>query len=111
MPSSDRKLELKTMTSVAQIGSQPAVYSKGLTEAPREGERTALALIALLLGKTPPPVLIGLKWFIDSILTAYFACPAWSFTVCPLRRIVRMIKTKGMGLAAWEKRKRRKKCV
>jgi hypothetical protein len=31
MPSTDRKLELKAKTSVAQNGSQPYVYAKGLT--------------------------------------------------------------------------------
>jgi hypothetical protein len=31
MPSTDRKLELKANTSVAQTGSQPFVYAKGLT--------------------------------------------------------------------------------
>ena len=30
MPSTDRKLELKAKTSVAQNGSQPFVYAKGL---------------------------------------------------------------------------------
>jgi hypothetical protein len=30
MPSTDRKLELKAKTSVAQSGSQPFVYAKGL---------------------------------------------------------------------------------
>jgi hypothetical protein len=30
MPSTDRKLELKAKTSVAQTVSQPAVYAKGL---------------------------------------------------------------------------------
>jgi hypothetical protein len=30
MPSTDRKLELKAMTSVAQTASQVAVYAKGL---------------------------------------------------------------------------------
>jgi hypothetical protein len=30
MPSTDRKLELKANTSVAQTGSQPYVYAKGL---------------------------------------------------------------------------------
>jgi hypothetical protein len=30
MPSTDRKLELKAKTSVAQTGSQPYVYAKGL---------------------------------------------------------------------------------
>jgi hypothetical protein len=30
MPSADRKLELKAKTSVAQTGSQPCVYAKGL---------------------------------------------------------------------------------
>jgi hypothetical protein len=30
MPSTDRKLELKAKASVAQTGSQPAVYAKGL---------------------------------------------------------------------------------
>jgi hypothetical protein len=30
MPSTDRKLELKAKTSVAQTGSQPFVYGKGL---------------------------------------------------------------------------------
>jgi hypothetical protein len=30
MPSTDRKLELKAKTSVAQTASQPAVYAKGL---------------------------------------------------------------------------------
>jgi hypothetical protein len=30
VPSTDRKLELKAKTSVAQTGSQPAVYAKGL---------------------------------------------------------------------------------
>jgi hypothetical protein len=30
MPSTDRKLELKAKTSVAQTGSQPFVYAKGL---------------------------------------------------------------------------------
>jgi hypothetical protein len=30
MPSTDRKLELKAKTSVAQTGSQPFVYVKGL---------------------------------------------------------------------------------
>jgi hypothetical protein len=32
MPSSDRKLELKAKTSVAQTGSQPFVYVKGLNQ-------------------------------------------------------------------------------
>jgi hypothetical protein len=32
MPSTDRKLELKAKTSVAQTGSQLFVYAKGLTE-------------------------------------------------------------------------------
>jgi hypothetical protein len=32
MPSTDRKLELKGKTSVAQTGSQPYVYAKGLRE-------------------------------------------------------------------------------
>jgi hypothetical protein len=32
MPSTDRKLELKAKTSVAQTGSQPYVYAKGLIE-------------------------------------------------------------------------------
>jgi hypothetical protein len=32
MPSTDRKLELKARTSVAQTGSQPFVYAKGLIE-------------------------------------------------------------------------------
>jgi hypothetical protein len=32
-----------------------------LLEAPREGERTGLAQIALLLGKSPPPP--GTDWF------------------------------------------------
>jgi hypothetical protein len=31
MPSTDRKLELKAKTSVAQTASQAAVYAKGLT--------------------------------------------------------------------------------
>jgi hypothetical protein len=31
MPSTDRKLELKAKTTVAQTGSQPCVYAKGLT--------------------------------------------------------------------------------
>jgi hypothetical protein len=31
MPSSDRKLELKAKTSVAQTASQTAVYAEGLT--------------------------------------------------------------------------------
>jgi hypothetical protein len=31
MPSTDRKLELKAKISVAQTGSQPFVYAKGLT--------------------------------------------------------------------------------
>jgi hypothetical protein len=31
MPSTDRKLELKAKTSVAQTGSQPYVYAIGLT--------------------------------------------------------------------------------
>jgi hypothetical protein len=31
MPSTDRKLELKAKTSVAQTDSQPCVYAKGLT--------------------------------------------------------------------------------
>jgi hypothetical protein len=31
MPSTDRKLELKAKTSVAQTASQSAVYAKGLT--------------------------------------------------------------------------------
>jgi hypothetical protein len=30
MPSTDRKVELKAKTSVAQSGSQPFVYAKGL---------------------------------------------------------------------------------
>jgi hypothetical protein len=30
MPSTERKLELKAKTSVAQTGSQPFVYAKGL---------------------------------------------------------------------------------
>jgi hypothetical protein len=30
MPSTDRKLELKAKASVAQTGSQPFVYAKGL---------------------------------------------------------------------------------
>jgi hypothetical protein len=30
MPSTDRKLELKAKTSVAQTGLQPFVYAKGL---------------------------------------------------------------------------------
>jgi hypothetical protein len=30
MPSTDRKLELKAKTSLAQTGSQPYVYAKGL---------------------------------------------------------------------------------
>jgi hypothetical protein len=30
MPSTDRKLELKAKTSVAQTDSQPCVYAKGL---------------------------------------------------------------------------------
>jgi hypothetical protein len=30
MTSTDRKLELKAKTSVAQTGSQPTVYAKGL---------------------------------------------------------------------------------
>jgi hypothetical protein len=30
MPSTDRKLELKAKTSVAQTGSQPYAYAKGL---------------------------------------------------------------------------------
>jgi hypothetical protein len=29
MPSTDRKLELQAKTSLAQTGSQPAVYAKG----------------------------------------------------------------------------------
>jgi hypothetical protein len=33
MPSTDKKLELKAKTSVAQTGSQPFVYAKGLTKA------------------------------------------------------------------------------
>jgi hypothetical protein len=33
MPSTDRKLELKADTSVAQTASQAAVYAKGLTSA------------------------------------------------------------------------------
>jgi hypothetical protein len=32
MPSTDRKLELKAKTSVAQTASQAAVYAKGLME-------------------------------------------------------------------------------
>jgi hypothetical protein len=32
MPSTDRKLELKAKTSVAQTGSQPFVYAKGLIQ-------------------------------------------------------------------------------
>jgi hypothetical protein len=32
MPSTGRKLELKANTSVAQTGSQPAVYAKGLRQ-------------------------------------------------------------------------------
>jgi hypothetical protein len=32
MPSTDRKLELKAKTSVAQTDSQPYVYAKGLKE-------------------------------------------------------------------------------
>jgi hypothetical protein len=31
MPSTDRKLELKAKTSMAQTASQAAVYAKGLT--------------------------------------------------------------------------------
>jgi hypothetical protein len=31
MPSTNKKLELKVKTSVAQTGSQPFVYAKGLT--------------------------------------------------------------------------------
>jgi hypothetical protein len=31
MPSTDRKLELKAKTSVAQTASQAALYAKGLT--------------------------------------------------------------------------------
>jgi hypothetical protein len=34
MPSTDRKLELKAKTSVAQTGSQPFVYVKGLKVVP-----------------------------------------------------------------------------
>jgi hypothetical protein len=33
MPSTDRKLELKAKTSVAQTDSQPYVYAKGLSDA------------------------------------------------------------------------------
>jgi hypothetical protein len=33
MPSTDIKLELKAKTSVAETGSQPFVYDKGLTSA------------------------------------------------------------------------------
>jgi hypothetical protein len=32
MPSTDRKLELKAKTLVAQTGSQPFVYAKGLIQ-------------------------------------------------------------------------------
>jgi hypothetical protein len=32
MPSTDRKLEPKAKTSVAQTGSQPCVYAKGLMD-------------------------------------------------------------------------------
>jgi hypothetical protein len=32
MPSTDRKLELKAKTSVAQTGSQPYVYAKGFSK-------------------------------------------------------------------------------
>jgi hypothetical protein len=32
MSSTDRKLELKAMTSMAQTGSQAAVYAKGLND-------------------------------------------------------------------------------
>jgi hypothetical protein len=37
MPSTDRKLELKAKTSVAQTASQAAVYAKGLTSVLDEG--------------------------------------------------------------------------
>jgi hypothetical protein len=42
MPSTDRKLELKAKTSVAQTGSQPFVYAKGLKQAalPRQSVRS-----------------------------------------------------------------------
>jgi hypothetical protein len=35
MPSTDRKLELKAKTSVAQTGYQPYVYAKGLIKTPK----------------------------------------------------------------------------
>jgi hypothetical protein len=42
MPSTDRKLEIKAKTSVAQTASQAAVYAKGL--------KRILLLISLLTG-------------------------------------------------------------
>jgi hypothetical protein len=39
MPSTDRKLELKAKTSMAQTASQAAVYAKGLRLLSPEGSR------------------------------------------------------------------------
>jgi hypothetical protein len=41
MPSTDRKLELKAKTSVAQTGLQPCVYAKGLNETGSERQTAA----------------------------------------------------------------------
>jgi hypothetical protein len=43
MPSTDRKLELKTKTPVAQTGSQPFVYAKGLKRSGEETDRPDVA--------------------------------------------------------------------
>jgi hypothetical protein len=84
-----------------------------LTEAPREGERTVPAPIAILLGEEPPPpVLIGLKWRIDSKVRAYTVGPAWELhNLSTSPNNVRVIKNKGMRWAAWETLGRRKKCM
>jgi hypothetical protein len=55
MPSTDRKLELKAKTSVAQTASQAAVYAKGLTLALDVVGDQRHAPAALTLGKTPVP--------------------------------------------------------
>jgi hypothetical protein len=52
MPPTDRKLELKANTSVAQTGSQPFVYAKGLKDVIaiqkcREGKTSRCEIIGL----------------------------------------------------------------
>jgi hypothetical protein len=47
MPSTDRKLELKAKTSVAQTGSQPFVYAKGLIIPELQEENVWIAMYVL----------------------------------------------------------------